>query len=155
MDCTMIRTSAETAEKAFEWLDAGERVDLRLVARKFRHAMKIRNKDEPIRGSADYLLGKLFKNNPYHNIFNKCVHAIRKRGTDTICVYSDVYDMDAGAIEEFARMCTSGGLDTRVFVVEYPEVGYRDAYKIPKNIKSVSRGHRRILYRGKLVGVVF
>jgi hypothetical protein len=153
--CAMIRIHAETAQRAFEWLEAGERVDSMLVARKFRQALKIRGKGEPLGGSADHLLGKLFKNHSYDKIFSKCVHAVQKRGSDTICVFSDVYDINASAFEEFARMCTSGGLDTRVFVVEYPEVGYHDAYKPPATIKSVSRGNRRILYRGKLVGVVF
>lgn len=146
----------ESAQRAFEALGAGERVDKRLVAKKCGRIWKILNVPERRQGSVDWLLTCLFRDAATYTcrapLFTKSVHVAQQRGSDKICIYSDVYDVRPAELDEFARTCTASGLETHVFEIDYPGLPFNHGY-VPPGLSDFNTGYAQ-LYRGKLSGVV-
>ena len=142
----------ESARHAFEALGASERVDKRLVMKKCRTVWKIHGIDGQCLGKVDWLLSRLFKSTNL-DLFSKSVRVVQQRESDKICIFSDVYNVNSHSLDEFARLTTAGGLETRVFEIEYPYVNFDDGYVPPKRFKPINNGYARF-YRGKLSGVV-
>lgn len=145
----------ESAHHAFDALGACERVDKRLVANKCRSIWKIHGIDGPRGGSMERLLWHIFENSHLRLLFSKSVRVVQQRDSDNICIFSDVYACDdrSSLLDEFARLTTAGGLETRVFEIDYPGLDFRDGYRPPKRFKPINTGYS-VFYRGKLRGVV-
>ena len=136
-----------SAKDAIEALrPSKKRLDRRLVIKKLRRVRQIHNITTPSGSSAASLLRSTFRNSQV-DLFNKPVYVLQQRDSDKICVYSDLHNVaDRARLDQFANVCTVGGLDATWFEIEYPGL------TLPEYPCATTRhGH---LYRGALSGFV-
>ena len=142
-----INESFDSAEEAFQSLKIGKKLSKRLIskkARKFAKAMDI----ELTRydGNAySWLCFKIFE-----RIFDKSIRVGQINDTESIMVFSDVYNPHD--FSKIQKQCLDHGLQISTFEKTYPGLKFDDGF-VPKNVKVHDTGYYRY-YRGRLVGFI-
>jgi hypothetical protein len=143
----------ESAQQGFESLNAGPRVDKRLLSRKCRQLARVRGVRLD-RGSGEFMVHMLFKNNTgIPQLFNKSLRILQRKDSDQIYILSDVYHVDTDTINQFAFECTNAGMEVFVFEKDYEGLAFEVGYRPPRGIGMLNGGYWQF-YRGKIAGIV-
>jgi hypothetical protein len=152
----VVRRRHASAAEAFASLKAGKRVRARRAAKMVRTAARAMGLQADGRQGLGYLVNTIFRNNPsaLGHLFSKSIKIVEVAESGDVVVFSDVYHVDEGSLEQVAQRCSDEGLPTTGIVFEYPRTEFCEGYVPEAGVGLVNEGYSE-LYRGCLAGLRF
>ena len=158
-------TEFDSAHAALESLNADSVPFYRVATQKLKHlgiALSTLDKSNPPGGSyvpayghtmLDLMTELFNKVRSKVNLTNKPWKAIKVKGSNDVCFFSDGYAFDKKMADDLKLACDNVGLEIKIFQRKYPACNYQVATQIPKRMRMYNQGYDTV-HRGKLIGFV-
>jgi len=160
------RRSFTSAQSAFAELGADTVPFAHLAKEKLKQLGTVLSNDklkqlgrDPVEWRPQYgnsvgsIMSELLLNGDVAKLSNKTWKCVKLTGSTDVAFYSDSYHMKLDNATALESICSSNGLDVRIFEYDYPGLDFSGGYTPPSNVKVLGEGYRH-MYRGKLVGFV-